>query len=182
MKGLDWFQVQTDIAWDNDIEHVSDAEFRTFLELLAMSAYRLSDGLLMQRDCIKHLNTRRPADALRALSAHGYITLDAETITIHNYGKYQVLREEVEERRAKQRDRVRRYRQRSNSEVSEQSKSKSNIPPIVPRTKTSMSSGNSTLANKVKDRRGRHGRRRSRRRRPQRYATPCQSNCPSSHN
>lgn len=125
MKGLDWFRVMTDIAWDGDLENVSDAEFRTFFELVAMSAYHLTDGVVSLSTARKHLNTRRVNDALKALSAHGLIILDADTITIPSYSKYQQTREEVAAERKRNRERVRRYRAVTPTDVTEQSKSKS---------------------------------------------------------
>jgi hypothetical protein len=125
MKGLDWFKVMTDIAWDGDLEHRSDAEFRTFFELIAISAYHLSDGVVSLQTARKHLNTRRVNDTLRALSEHGYINLDAENVAILNYSKYQQTQEEVVSLRERGRERVRRYRGVTNTDVTEQSKSKS---------------------------------------------------------
>lgn len=109
-KGLDWIVVASDIAFDDDIEHVSDAAFRTYIELLGLSAFRLSDGHISLRDARKICNTRHLASALSELSRTGHVELDDESIYLPKYVKWQKTRGEIESSRAKIRDRVTRYR------------------------------------------------------------------------
>lgn len=147
MKGLDWIKVSTNIGVDGDMEHMSDAAFRTYIELLAASSALLSDGRVVQRDARKRCNTRRLGNALAELSASGHVILDGDDIVLPKYGKWQCTREEVEDLRAKARERVTAYRQRNKAvtyddcskNVREQSKSKSQSksnpslsPPISP--------------------------------------------------
>jgi hypothetical protein len=145
MKGLDWIKVSTNIGVDGDMEHMSDAAFRTYIELLAASSALLSDGRVVQRDARKRCNTRRLGNALAELSASGHVILDGDDIVLPKYGKWQCTREEVEDLRAKARERVTAYRQRNKAvtyddcsqNVREQSKSQSKSnpslsPPISP--------------------------------------------------
>jgi hypothetical protein len=146
VKGLDWIKVSTNIGVDGDLEYLSDAAFRTYIELLAASSALLNDGRVCRRDARKRCNTRRLSVALDELSASGHVILDDDFIVLPKYAKWQLTRAEVEESRAKTRERVTAYRQRNkpvtNSECTEnvreqsksksKSKSKSISPPIVP--------------------------------------------------
>ena len=114
MKGLDWIAVASNIAFDDDLEHVSDAAFRTYIELLAVSAFRLSDGRVGQRDAQKLCNTRYLSRSLAELSNAGYVILESEDIVIPNYCKWQRTRAEVESERAKNTERGQRFRERGN--------------------------------------------------------------------
>jgi 5-methylcytosine-specific restriction endonuclease McrA len=102
MKGLDWFKVASDIAWDIDLSAASDAEFRTFIELIGLSAYHLTDGVVPIHTARKYLNTRRVNDALEALSRRGLITLGADSVRVRNYSKFQQTKEQVESFRHRQ--------------------------------------------------------------------------------
>lgn len=110
MKGLDWIVVASDIAFDDDIEHVSDGAFRTYIELVGISAFRLSDGVVRRRDATKLCNTRRLTAALDELSAAGFVTLDDENIIIPAYAKWQKTRADVEKEREAYRERKQRSR------------------------------------------------------------------------
>jgi len=142
VKGLDWIKVSTNIGVDGDLEYLSDAAFRTYIELLAASSALLNDGRVCRRDARKRCNTRRLSVALDELSQSGHVILDDDFIVLPKYAKWQLTRAEVEESRAKTRERVTAYRQRNkpvtNSECTEnvreqsKSKSKSISPPIVP--------------------------------------------------
>lgn len=110
MKGLDWIVVASNIAFDDDLEHVSDAAFRTYIELVGISAFRLSDGVVRRRDARKMCNARHLAAALEELSAAGYVILDDENIVIPAYGKWQKTRADVEKEREAYRERKQRSR------------------------------------------------------------------------
>ena len=129
MKGLDWIKVVSNIAFDDDIEHVSDAAFRTFIELLGISAFRVSDGRIAYRDAQKLCNTRHLTRALTELSKSRHLYIEGDEIVLRCYEKYQQTRQELELSRSKIRDRVTRYRSVGNAvgnaSVTEQSKSKS---------------------------------------------------------
>lgn len=111
MKGLDWIRVATNIAFDNDLEHHSDAAFRTYIELLGISAYRLSDGRVARRDAQKLCNTRYLARALSELSASGHVLLEGDHIVLPKYSKWQETRETVERTRLVNSQRVALFRQ-----------------------------------------------------------------------
>jgi hypothetical protein len=115
MKGLDWIAVASDIAFDDDLEYASDAAFRTYIELLGISAYRLSDGRVAQRDAQKLCNTRYLARALKELSLQERIYADGGDIVLIKYAKWQKTRAEVESSRSKTNTRVRRCRGDSNT-------------------------------------------------------------------
>jgi len=125
MKGLDWCQVASNIAFDDDIEHVSDAAFRTFVELIAISAFRLSDGRVTRRDAQKQCNTRRFACAVEELVVSGHLTIDGDDLIVRCYAKYNPTREVIENKRTRNREAVSDYRSMSKRQVIQQSKSKS---------------------------------------------------------
>jgi hypothetical protein len=110
VKGLDCIKVVSDIAFDDDLEHVSDAAFRTFIELIGVSAFDLTDGRVARGRAQKLCNTRYLAVALAELSQARLVWVEGEEIVIPNYRKYQKTREEVEEHRAKNRRAVSDYR------------------------------------------------------------------------
>ena len=104
MKGLDWIKVSTNIGVDGDLEYLSDAAFRTYIELLAASSALLNDGRVCRRDARKRCNTRRLSVALDELSRSGHVILDDDFIVLPKYTKWQLTRAEVENaRRAGQR-------------------------------------------------------------------------------
>ncbi len=110
MKGLDWIAIASNIAFDDDIEHVSDGAFRTYIELVGISAFRLSDGVVRRRDAQKLCNTRRLTASLEELSAAGFVILDDENIIIPAYDKWQKTRADVEKERESYRERKQRSR------------------------------------------------------------------------
>jgi hypothetical protein len=110
MKGLDWIAVASNIAFDDDLEHHSDAAFRTYIELLGLSAFRLSDGFIETQDAIKRCNARHLNAALGELLNAGYVEKTESGIYLPKYSKWQRTRAEVEVERAKTVDRVRRFR------------------------------------------------------------------------
>ena len=111
-KGLDWFRVASDIAHDGDLEYVSDACFRTFVELIGLCSERLSDGHLCVRDAFKMCNTRRVGDTLRALNETGHIILEDDSITIPAYTKWQQTAAEVAANRGNNSERIAKWRDR----------------------------------------------------------------------
>jgi len=111
MKGLDWIKVSTDIGVDGDLEHLSDAAFRTYIELLAASSALLNDGRVCRRDARKRCNTRRLSVALDELSASGHVILDGDFIVLPKYGKWQLTRAEVEYARRVNSQRVALFRE-----------------------------------------------------------------------
>ena len=145
MKGLDWFKVMSNITFDDDLEHVSDAEFRTFLELVSIAACDLSNGKIAISRAQKLCNSRRLSWAIARLQERGYVQVLDNIITIPTYTKYQQTREEVEAERAKTLERVTayrtRYKQVSNTSKSrvEKSKSKEEDKTIVERGSTARS-------------------------------------------
>lgn len=137
MKGLDWFRVMSDIGWDGDMEHRSDAAFRTFFELIGYSAYHLTDGVIPISDVRKKCNSRRLKCALAELEEQGQIEIGDENVRVVNYPKYQQTREEVEKARAKVTQRVARYRRvtprgDNDDKKKRESEREKKIPPVVP--------------------------------------------------
>jgi hypothetical protein len=122
MKGLDWFKVVSNIAFDDDLEHVTDAAFRTYIELIGISSFRLSDGVVSLSDARKQCNSPGLKEALQELQDNEYIAVTEDKLVISSYGKHNPFRAEVEEARDKARERVRRYRSVGNAEVTEQSR------------------------------------------------------------
>ncbi len=139
MKGLDYFRVVSNIAFDDDLEHVSDAAFRTYIELIGIASFDLTDGRVTLERARKLCNTPDFHDAIAELSAKKYIKTGVTDLTIISYKKYQKSRREVRDLRDKGRERVTRYRRVTNAEgnalLPPQSKSSSkskSIPPVVP--------------------------------------------------
>lgn len=110
MKGLDYVRLQSNIAFDNDLEYVSDGAFRTFVELLATSAYDLSDGKVLTKRLRKICNSADVQNSLLELESKGFVSTDGDTIVITNYSKYNPTRAEIEDMREKNRRYVRAYR------------------------------------------------------------------------
>jgi hypothetical protein len=125
MKGLDYIRVVSDIAFDNDLEFRSDAAFRTYIELIATSAYDLTDGKILLSRVRKVCNTPDLDAAILELEAEKFLRIRGDLLLIPNYKNYQRTRAETVRLREETRERVTRYRRSSNSDVTEQSKSKS---------------------------------------------------------
>jgi len=146
VKGLEYFRVQSNIAFDNDLEHVSDAAFRTFIELIGIAAHDLSDGQVANDRVMKLCNTADVSSALHELNDAKYIRWNTDEVVIKEFTNYQRSRQETLDLRGKNRDRVRAYRTmsktlhtdytREQSKSKTKSKSKSNkskkTPPMVP--------------------------------------------------
>ncbi len=111
--GLPWVRITSEIAFDGEIELISDAAFRTFVELIAISGYYLFDGEVPMRTARKLCNTAHLNRALKELSSgeRPYITIDKETITIPAYSKWQETSEQVKRRRKADAERQRRHRE-----------------------------------------------------------------------
>lgn len=122
MKGLDWFKVVSNIAFDDDLEHRSDAAFRTFFELIGISAFDLSDGRVSLERARKLCNSPVFESALDELSCEKYLKIADTFLTLNRYKSYQQSKRETQSMRAKNRGYVRSYRERSKTNVSEQSR------------------------------------------------------------
>jgi len=129
MKGLDWFKVVSNIAFDDDLEHRSDAAFRTYLELIGISSFDLSDGRVALERAKKLCNSPDFEDALNELFCEKYLKIADSILTLPKYKKHQLSKREVQSKRGKTKERVTRYResykQVTNASRVEKSKSKS---------------------------------------------------------
>lgn len=143
MKGLEYIRIESNIAWDGDLEQRSAEAFRMFIELIGISAHDLSDGKVPIERAKKLCNSTHFDTTLDELTNARMVALtNTDTIVVRNYQKYQLSKAEVLQMRAKNRDRVMRYRQRYSHvtngernacvmpEYREQSKSKSITPPL----------------------------------------------------
>jgi len=129
IKGLDYFRVQSDIAFDDDLEHVSDAAFRTFIELIGIAAHDLSDGRVLNERAAKLCNTADVFAAISELKQAQLLRWNTKEVVIKQFTKYQKSRSEVRDMREKNTEHVRTYREKRKDllspESGEQSKSKS---------------------------------------------------------
>ena len=148
MKGLDYIRVESNIAFDRDLEYRSAEAFRMFIELIGTSAYDLTDGKVSIDRAKKLCNCTDFDATLSELEAARLVKISKTEIVIKNYRKYQLTKTEVLDLREKNRVRMTRYRQRSNGvcngvtngeravletpQSREQSKSNSITPPISP--------------------------------------------------
>ena len=111
-KGLPWVRISSEIAFDGEIEMVSDAAFRTYVEIIAISGHYLLDGSVPLRQVRKLCNTAKLDAALKELAAgsHPYLRIDGGTVVIVAYQKWQQTAEQVESERQATAKRVRKHR------------------------------------------------------------------------
>jgi len=132
VRGLDYIKVQTDIAFDDDLEHVSDAAFRTFIEMIALSAHDLSDGTLDYSRIVKMCNSPNLDAALKELEDCKLIRIYNVKATIVGYKKYQRTKKETLRLREENRDRVMHYRSQQSKSKRESKKEEKNIVAELP--------------------------------------------------
>ena len=111
-RGLPWVRISTEIAMDGEIELVSDAAFRTYVEIIALSGHYLLDGRVPLRLVRKQCNAADIDGALRELSSgeHPYLMIDDGNVVIPKYYKWQETADQVGKRREATLQRVRKHR------------------------------------------------------------------------
>lgn len=109
-KGLPWIRISSEIPMDGDLEFVSDAAFRTYVEIIALSGYYLLDGQVPLKIIKKQCNTADVDGALEELAAGGYIQIGEDALTVPSYSKWQQTSEQIEAKRKKGAERAQRLR------------------------------------------------------------------------
>lgn len=111
-KGLPWVRISAEIAMDGEIELVSDAAFRAYVEIIALSGHYLLDGRVPLRLVRKQCNVKDVDAALAELSAgdHPYLVVDGEDVVIPKYKRWQQTSEQVEAKRRSTLQRVAKHR------------------------------------------------------------------------
>ena len=114
-KGLPWIRLSTSIAMDGDLEFVSDAAFRTYVELISLAGHYLTDGRVPLRIVKKQCNTADVDAALGELQEAGFVAIEDEDAFVPTYLKWQETAEQVQARRDKTAERVRQHRHSDNT-------------------------------------------------------------------
>jgi hypothetical protein len=118
MKGLPWVQQPSDVALNETFEKLSDAAFRTFWELVGLSQYELSDGLLHLPRVKKSCNSPRLRSALLELSSALLIDVQGDSLRILNPEQFMTMAAQVEAQRAEWRTKNNRKRGANISRIS----------------------------------------------------------------
>jgi hypothetical protein len=109
-RGLPWVRVSTEIAMDGEIELVSDAAFRTYIEIISLSGLYLLDGRVPMRIVHKQCNTADVDRAIQELMDAGYIEIVGDEVVIPKYERWQETAKRVNEKRRRTAERVRKHR------------------------------------------------------------------------
>lgn len=111
-NGLPWVRISSEISFDGEVELVSDAAFRTYIEIISISGHYLLDGVVPMRLVRKLCNTVDVGAALRELSSgeHPYLVVTDDTVRIPAYAKWQETSDQVKRRREADAERQRRRR------------------------------------------------------------------------
>jgi len=104
--------MSSEIAFDGDVELVSDSAFRTYFEIISISGHYLLDGVVPMRLVRKLCNSPNIKAALTELSfgEQPYLTVTEDTVTVRNYGKWQETSDQVKRRREVDAERQRKHR------------------------------------------------------------------------
>ena len=109
---MTWIKLDDKLPNNPKILQLSDKAFRRYIEGLCYANQYLTDGFLADV-VIDRLGTEVTQELLKA-----GLWLEADGgIQIHDYCEHQTTRKEVDSKRKQTRDRVTRYRQKSNADV-----------------------------------------------------------------
>jgi len=110
---MTWIKLDDTFPNNPKILPLSDKAFRLYIEGLCYANQYLTDGFLAQAV----INRLDSGNAYQELLAAGLWLEQIDGAQIHDYCEHQTTRKVVEEKREQTRNRVTRYRQKSNSQV-----------------------------------------------------------------
>lgn len=111
MKPLDYVYVSTGIVFDRDMANISCNAFRCFIEMICISGYDLSDGVVDVDRISKFSGAQDVGNALQELKEAGFIKEVGDgKVLLSNYLKWNKSRAEIERLRAMNRARVANFR------------------------------------------------------------------------
>lgn len=124
---MSWIKIDDGFATNPKIAALTDRALRTHIRALCFSARHLTDGHIPERSA-REMGTKRAIDQLVQVrlwerNGDGYV--------IHDYHNYNPTREQVEQERAKVKERVARWRNRNrNADTGEPSNAVSTGSPV----------------------------------------------------